>query len=53
MTEKIALSRTKPVLSYQMVSSNTSFLVEVFCFAVFAVKAKIVVNGQQIAGDKF
>jgi hypothetical protein len=53
MSEKIALSRTKPVLSYPMVSGDTSFLVEVFCFALFTVKAKIVVDGQQIGGDEF
>jgi len=48
-----ALSRSKPVLSHQVVTGDDSFLVEVFCYAMLDVKAKIVVDGRQIAGDNF
>ena len=48
-----AVSRSKPILTYQMVSCEESFLIEVFCYALLTVKAKIVVDGQQIAGDRF
>lgn len=47
------LSRNKPVLSHQVVSEGASFLIEVFSYAIFTVKAKIVIDGQQIAGDSF
>ena len=49
----LALSRSKPVLSHRVVDGDVSFLVEVFSYAMLDVKAKIVVDGQQIAGDKF
>lgn len=48
-----ALSRSEPVLSHRVVASDASFLIEVFCCALITVKAKIVVAGQQIAGDRF
>lgn len=48
-----ALSKSKPFLSYQVVADGASFLIEVYCYAFFTVKAKIVVDGQQIAGDSF
>jgi hypothetical protein len=48
-----ALSRTSPVLRYNVVTEDSSFLIEVFCFALFTVKAKIVVDGRQIGGDTF
>jgi hypothetical protein len=51
--EMIAISRSRPILSHQVVTESESFLIEVFCFALLTVKAKIVVDGQQIAGDKF
>ena len=48
-----ALSRFKPVLSYQVAADGASFLIEGFCSALVTVKAKIVVNGERIAGDNF
>jgi hypothetical protein len=48
-----AISRSEPVLSHQVVADGASFLIEVFCYALLTVKAKIVVDGQQIAGDRF
>ena len=48
-----ALSRSKPVLSHQVVADGSSFLIEVFCYALLTVKARIAVDGQQIAGDRF
>jgi hypothetical protein len=35
------------------VGERSSFLIEVFCYAMLTVKAKIVVDGQQIGGDTF
>ncbi len=49
----LALSPSEPVLSYQVIAEGASFLIEVFCYALLTVKAKIVVDGQQIAGDSF
>ena len=48
-----ALSRSEPVLSHRVVEGGTSFLIEVLCYAMLTVKAKIVVDRQQIAGDRF
>jgi hypothetical protein len=48
-----ALSRSKPVLRYSVKAEHSSFLVEVFCYALLTVKAKIVVDGQRIGGDAF
>ena len=48
-----ALSRSKPVLSHEVVAGASSFLIEVFSYALFTVKAKIVVDGRQIGGDRF
>lgn len=48
----LALSRSKPVLSHR-VAGDAAFLIEVFCRALLTVKAKIVVDGRQIAGDSF
>ncbi len=49
----LALSPSEPVLSYQVAAEGASFLIEVFCYALLTIKAKIVVDGQQIAGDSF
>ncbi|WP_395748586.1 hypothetical protein [Prosthecobacter sp.] len=48
-----ALSRSEPVLSHRVAVDGASFLIEIFCYALLTVKAKIVVDGQQIAGDEF
>lgn len=52
-TKFFALSRSKPLLWHRVTAGGASFLIEVFCFAIFSVKAKIVVDGEQIAGDRF
>jgi hypothetical protein len=48
-----SMSRSEPVLSHLVMADGASFLIEVICYALLTVKAKIVVDGQQIAGDKF
>jgi len=48
-----ALSRSKPVLSHQVAADSASFVIDVFCYALHTIKVKIVVDGQQIAGDPF
>jgi len=36
-----------------VVGISASFVIDVFCYALHTVKVKIVVDGQQIAGDTF
>jgi len=49
-----ALNKKKPFLRYEFPrSSGGSSIIEVFAYALFCVKAKIVVDGAQIAGDTF
>lgn len=47
-----AISATRPLLSARLDTNNVnSGLVEVFFKALLTVKAKICVNGKQVAGD--
>ena len=49
-----ALSKTKPILSHELIRpSGGASIIEVFAYALFTVKAKIVVDGQRITGDHF
>ncbi len=53
-TKLFALNKTRPVLRYELPPSTPgSFVIEVFAYALLTMKAKIVVDGHQIAGDRF
>jgi serine/threonine protein kinase len=49
----VVLTRTKPLLRYEMASGTSHCIIEVYCRGLLEVKAKIVVNGQWIGGDNF
>jgi predicted Ser/Thr protein kinase len=49
----IIVSKSRPLLRYELASGGSSFIIEVYCYAVLEVKVKIVVNGQWIGGDNF
>lgn len=49
-----ALDKTRPLLTVSVARADgTSFLVEVFAYAMLTVSVKIVVDGKQIAGEAF
>jgi hypothetical protein len=53
-TTRMVASPDRPALSARLrVNDPDSPLIEVFMKAVFTVRAKICVNGRQIAGDAF
>lgn len=47
------LTKSGPLLRYEMDSGTSPCLIEVYCYAFLEVHAKIVVNGQWIGGDNF
>jgi len=49
----LALSKSKPVLRYEIASGTSSSVIEVFCYAMWTIKAKIVADGKQIGSDTF
>jgi hypothetical protein len=49
----IIVSRSRPLLRYEMDSAGSPYIIEVYCYAILEVKIKIVVNGQWIGGDNF
>jgi tRNA A-37 threonylcarbamoyl transferase component Bud32 len=49
----VILSRSRPLLRYEMTSGTSPWVIEVYCRALLEVKVKIVFNGQWIGGDNF
>ena len=48
-----ALDKSKPVIRCEMPSGTSSYVIEIYAYAVLEVCAKIVVNGKWIGGDNF
>jgi tRNA A-37 threonylcarbamoyl transferase component Bud32 len=48
-----AFSKSKPILRCEMPSGNSSYVIEIYAYAVLEVYFKIVVNGKWIGGDNF
>lgn len=48
-----AVSKSSPVLSYQVATTERSFQIDVYCFAIITVKVKISIDGRHIGGDRF
>jgi len=51
--DSFALSRSKPFMTARALINGTEKLIEVFIYAIFTVKIKICVDGNQVAGDDF
>jgi hypothetical protein len=53
-SNRLTANPSSPALSARLVPNDASSpLVEVFVSALFTVKAKICINGRQVAGDAF
>ncbi len=52
--QMMALDKKKPLMRAEVApESGEPFVVEVFAFALLSIKVKLVVNGNQLAGDSF